>query len=345
MKAAVFSKPGIENLRVQEYPEPEIGDHDVLIKVKMAGVNPIDYFTVSGNRGLKGQALPIKVEPLPHIPGSEVTGTVDRFGKHVERFTKGDRVIVYNRLFDGTCDMCLNSCEMLCRSKIVEGLIGVNTNGGFAEYVSVPEKNLFIVPNSLEWETAASIPITALTPFHALKEASLRANESLLVFGASGNTGMLAIQLGKKIGSYVVAISGKKWLKDFGADYVIADAEKISSDVDRITDGKLADVVLNALGNDMWEKSFKVLGIKGRLITFGVLTGNEVKLDVHSLYSKHIRIIGCTGGSRSELQELIGFSKELRIKVWKKFKLEEAKEALQGLFARGREGRILLDIG
>jgi D-arabinose 1-dehydrogenase-like Zn-dependent alcohol dehydrogenase len=115
--------------------------------------------------------------------------------------------------------------------------------------------------------------------------------------------------------------------------------------VDTITDGRLADVVLNAIGNDMWETSFKVLGSKGRLITFGVLTGNEVKLDVHSLYSKHIRIIGCTGGNRSELQELIGFSKELRIKVWKKFKLEEAKEALQGLFARGREGRILLDIG
>jgi NADPH:quinone reductase-like Zn-dependent oxidoreductase len=345
MKAAVFSKPGIENLRVQEYPEPEIGDHDVLIKVKMAGVNPIDYFTVSGTRGLKGQALPIKVEPLPHIPGSEITGTVERFGKHVERYSKGDRVIAYNRLFDGTCDMCLNSYEMLCRNKIGDGLIGVNTNGGFAEYVSIPEKNLFSVPNSLEWDIAASIPITALTPFHALKEASLRANECLLVFGASGNTGMLAIQLGKKIGSYVVAISGKTWLKDLGADYIITDPEKILDDVDKITDGKLADVVLNAIGNDMWGKSFKVLGSNGRLITFGVLTGNEVKLDVHSLYSKHIRIIGCTSGSRSELQELIGFSKELKIKVWKKFKLEEAKEALQELFAQQREGRILLEIG
>lgn len=344
MKAAVFSKPGIENVRVQEYPEPEIGDHDVLVKVKMAGVNPIDYFTVSGMRGLKGHALPIKVEPLPHIPGSELSGTVDRFGKHVERFSKGDRVIAYNRLFDGTCDMCLKSYEMLCRSKVGDGLIGVNTNGGFAEYVSVPEKNLFIVPNNVEWDIAASIPITALTPFHALKEASLRANESLLVFGASGNTGMLAIQLGKKIGSYVVAISSKMWLKDFGADYIITDPEKILDEVDKITQGNLSDVVLNAMGNDMWEKSFKVLGRNGRLITFGVLAGNEVKLDIHSLYSKHIRIIGCTGGSRSELHELIGFSKELKIKVWKKFKLEEAKEALQGLFAQQREGRILLEI-
>ena len=72
-------------------------------------------------------------------------------------------------VFDGTCDMCLNGYEMLCRSG---GIIGIVTNGGFAEYVSVPEKNVFKIPNDIEWELAASLPVTTITPYHALKEGS-----------------------------------------------------------------------------------------------------------------------------------------------------------------------------
>jgi D-arabinose 1-dehydrogenase-like Zn-dependent alcohol dehydrogenase len=82
----------------------------------------------------------------------------------------------------------------------------------------------------------------------------------------------------------------------------------------------------------------------GRWVTFGVLTGAEVKLNLQSLYTKQIKLIGTTGGSRKEFKEIIDNSKELKIKVWKKFKLEEAKEALQALFEKEREGRIMLNI-
>ena len=88
------------------------------------------------------------------------------------------------------------------------------------------------------------------------------------------------------------------------------------------------------------------MGINGRLVTFGGLTGADVKLNVQSLYRKQIKLIGSTGGTRKELQDLITIaSKEgLKVKVWKKFKLDEVKEALQALFAKERDGRILLDI-
>ena len=88
------------------------------------------------------------------------------------------------------------------------------------------------------------------------------------------------------------------------------------------------------------------MGIDGRLVTFGGLTGADVKLNVQSLYRKQIKIIGSTGGTRKELQDLITIaSKEgLKVKVWKKFKLDEVKEALQALFAKERDGRILLEI-
>src|SRR5215469_3593679 len=115
MKAAIFEKPGLENLKIKhDVEQPKITDHDVLIKVKMAGVNPIDNTTVSGTR--------------------------------------------------------------------------------LAEYMSVPEKSSFKIPDEMQWELAACLPVTTLTPYHALKQAALKINEFLVIFGALGNTGMIATQ-------------------------------------------------------------------------------------------------------------------------------------------------------
>jgi NADPH:quinone reductase-like Zn-dependent oxidoreductase len=344
MIAAIFEKPGLDNLRVADNVElPKISDHDILIKVKMAGVNPIDSFVVSG-------AMP-KISPLPHIPGAESTGIVEEFGSHVNsnsegntKVRKGDRVVVHNKVFDGTCDMCLNGLDMICRSG---GLIGAITNGGFAEYIAVPRRNVFKIPDEMDWDLAASLPVTSLTPYHALKEASLKVNEFLLVFGASGNTGMIAVQLGKKMGAKVIGVSKDNWVKtDFGADYIISDYDKIVENVKDITQGKMADVVVNSLGIGTWDSSFASIGINGRWVAFGGLTGADVKLNVQALYSRHIKLIGSTGGTRKDLLELIEIasSKKLKVRVWKKFKLEDVKEALQSLFAKERDGRILLDL-
>ena len=333
MKAAIFGIPGLENLKIkQDIEEPKITDHDVLVKVKMAGINPIDHFAISGAREIK---------PIPHIPGAEIAGEVEKIGKHVTSLTQGDRVVVYARVFDGVCDMCLNGYEMLCRNG---GIIGVMTNGGFAEYVAVEEKNVFKIPNNIGWEIAASLPVTTITPYHALKESALKMNEFLLVFGASGNTGIMAIQFANRMGAKVIAVSKDDWVKDFGADYIINDYDKVIEEVKKITDGKMADVVLNSLGIGTWESSFESVGANGRLVTFGGLTGADVKLNVQSLYSRQVKLIGSTGGSRCDFREIIDMSKELKIRVWKKFKLDETKEALQALFAKERDGRIMLEI-
>lgn len=263
--------------------KPEINDHGVLIKVKLAGVNPIDNTVVSNAQGIK---------PLPHIPGSEITGIVDKVGSHVNNLKIGDRVIVFSRVFDSNCDMCQSGNEMLCRNG---GIVGLVTNGGFAEYVSISEKNVFKIPDELDWEMAASLPVTGLTPFHALKESLLRSNEYLLVFGASGNTGTIALQIGKRIGAKVIAVSKNDWVKNFGADYIINDYDKVVEKVNEITQGKMADVVLNSLGASSWSNSFESVGVNGRLVTFGVLTDEDVRLNVRSLYSKQIKLIGSTG--------------------------------------------------
>jgi NADPH:quinone reductase-like Zn-dependent oxidoreductase len=156
---------------------------------------------------------------------------------------------------------------------------------------------------------------------------------------------MIAVQIGKKVGAKVIAVSKDSWIKsEFGANYIISDYDKVAEQVKDITQGKMADVVLNSLGNGTWDSSFASVGINGRWVAFGGLTGADVKLNVQSLYSKQIKLIGSTGGTRKEIQELIDISPELKVRVWKKFDLKNAKEALQALFAKERDGRILLDM-
>ncbi|BCU69730.1 alcohol dehydrogenase catalytic domain-containing protein [Stygiolobus caldivivus] len=330
MKALLFEKNGIENLKVAEVQRPEVGAHDVRIKVKMAGVNPIDYFVVTG--------LPVK--PMPHIPGAEVYGEVEAVGDHVKSVKVGDRVVVYNRIFDGSCDMCLSSMEMLCRNG---GIMSVITNGGFAEYFTAPDKNLFKVPDYIGDELAASIPVSALTAYHALKAAEVKATDTVVVFGASGNTGQFAVQFAKRMGATVIAVSRKGWLKDFGADYTVG-YEKVKDKVAEITGGRMADVVVNSVGSSVWDSSLQTLGLNGRLVFFGGITGSGVTLELSRIYGAHARIIGTTGGNRKEITEIMQGRKDCKVKVWKTYSLEQGQEALKALFDPSRDGRILIKI-
>src|SRR5690349_16564590 len=115
MKAAIFEKPGLENLKIMDdVQEPKINYQDVLIKVKVDGINPIDYMVASGSRA--------EVNPIPHIPGAETAGVIEKVGSQVgNNLKKGDRVVVHNKVFDGTCDLCLGGLDMMCRNG---GLIG-----------------------------------------------------------------------------------------------------------------------------------------------------------------------------------------------------------------------------
>ncbi|BCU67636.1 alcohol dehydrogenase [Sulfolobales archaeon HS-7] len=329
MKVLLFEKSGIENLKYTDVKDEEPETHQVKIRVLSAGVNPIDYFVVNG----------IPVRPLPHIPGAEIYGEVEKTGDSVRNFSRGDKVVVYNRVFDGSCDMCLQSSENLCRNG---GIISVITNGGYSEFFIVDEKNLIKVSGISE-EIAASLPVAALTAYHGLRTAGLRAGETLVVFGASGNTGQFAVQLGKIMGAQVIAVSKKGWVKELGAD-LVTDLSNVKDVVSKVTEGKMADVVVDPLGEKTWLNSLEVVGVKGRWVTFGTLTGSNVSVQLNTIYSKHISLFGTTGGNRKELQELTSLSRKMKVKVGKVFSLEEGKEALKYLMAGDRDGRAIIKV-
>lgn len=129
-----------------------------------------------------------------------------------------------------------------------------------------------------------------------------------------------------------------------GADYIISEYDKVVEKVKDITNGKMADVVINSVGIGTWESSFESVGINGRLVTFGGLTVADVKLNVQTLYTRQVKLIGSSRGTKAELKDLINISKELKTKVWKRFKLDKTKEAIQALFAKERDGRIMLEV-
>lgn len=332
MRALVFEKQGTENLKVAEVEKPAPKEGEVLVRVKMSGVNPIDNMVINAIPGIK---------PMPHIPGTESAGVVEEVGTGVTSVSKGDNVTVFGRYFDGTCDMCVHGMEMLCRKGYILGLLN---NGSFAEYVTVDARNVVKIPSGLSWEMAASLPVAALTPYHAIKRSMLKSGETALILGASGNTGQFALQFSKELGARTIAISRKQSLSDFGADETLPlanAAEKLGE----ITEGRMADFVMNSLGEKFWNESFSMLGVNGRMVAFGTLTGPQVNLDLSGLYSKHATLIGSTGGPLNEFKELVSKAANYKVKVWKKFKLEDGQEAIKALSSPERDGRVMLEIG
>ena len=341
MKALFFDKPGIENLIFGDYKLPHMREDEVLVETKCISVNPIDYYTVTGIHGQNGP--PMKIDPYPHIAGSEISGIVKSKGKRVnDTIREGDRVIIYNRVFDGICKYCINNYQMLCENG---GMIGISRNGGFAEYIIVPQQNIIKIPDELDWELASSLPIAGLTAFNAIQESTLKSKDNLVIFGGSGNTGLFCAQFGKIIGTITISLSTKPWIKEYGANYVLPIDENLREKISEITNGAMADVVINSLGEKTWAKGMEIVGKLGKIITFGVLTGGNLFIDGRLLYNKQITIKGITGGSVESLLNLIEMAKgqNIRTRIWKRYSLEDSRIAIEKVFDKNKEGRIIIE--
>jgi NADPH:quinone reductase-like Zn-dependent oxidoreductase len=341
MKALFYSKPGIENLTFSDYQLTDLRENEVLIETRCMSVNPIDYYTITGIHGINGPKM--KISPFPHIPGTEIAGIVKKKGPNSKtNLVEGDRVIIYNRLFDGTCRYCRNNKEMLC---VDGGMIGLVTNGGYAEYLKVPIQNVLKIPDQIDWEVASALPVAGLTALNAIEESGLKADEYLLVFGGSGNTGLFCSQIGKIMGAKTISISSKPWVTEFGADYIFENSSALNEKIAYVTNGNMVDVVINSLGELTWSQGMNVIGKLGTIVTFGVLTGGNLITDGRLLYNNQITIKGTTGGSVSTLDRLINMvrTENLRTKIWKRFSLENSKKAIESIFDKNRDGRVIIE--
>ncbi|MCP9452347.1 MAG: zinc-binding dehydrogenase [Nitrospira sp.] len=340
MKAVLFREHGgPDKLLYEEVPMPVMAQEDVLIRVKACALNHLDIWIRQGN-----PAYPM---PLPHISGSDIAGVVEEVGSRVEGVKVGERVLVSPGLSCWRCEFCLAGQDNFCRTY---SIIGAIRDGGYAEYVSVPFRNVLPMPDNLTFEQAASFPLVSVTASHMLFAlAGLQHGETVLVMGAGSGVGSMAVQMAKLAGARVITTVGSddKIPKAvlLGADAVINHAkEHVAERVRLLTEGKGVDVVVEHIGPDVWDLSLQALSKGGRLITCGATTGAEVKLDLRYVFSRQLTIKGSYMGTRAELVKAAELMGQGRLKpvIDRMFPLEEARAAQELMLSRKFFGKIVL---
>jgi NADPH:quinone reductase-like Zn-dependent oxidoreductase len=308
MKAIrVHEYGGPEVLRYEEAPRPEPGPGEVLVRIRAAGVNPVDWKVREGHRR---EALAYR---MPFVPGWDVSGVVEAIGPNVTLLTKGDEVYGYP---------------------------SVVRNGAYAEYAVVPEAELALKPRSIDHVLAASVPIAALTAWQGLFDAGgLRTDQKVLIHGGAGGVGSFAVQLARWKGAFIVATASgrnQEFLRNLGADLTI-DYEKTR--FDRLVCD--ADVVFDTIGNETLQRSWKVLK-KGGVLVSTVEEPSAEKAAAHGVRA----VLVSTRADTAELAEIAKLvdAGMVRPIVEAVFPLNEARRAQELSQTGHARGKIVLEV-
>ncbi|MDA4126558.1 MAG: zinc-binding dehydrogenase [Thaumarchaeota archaeon] len=336
MRAVRFHSPGGPEVLVEEeVPMPELRPGEVLVKVAACGVNRIDIWIRNGRYESN----------LPHILGADIAGEVDSVGVGT-KFEIGKSVVVYPALSDGTCRFCLESFPNRCVSG---GLVGRASDGGYAEYVRVPAANL-VDAGDLDLRIAAAVPVNFATAWNALVErATVRPDDSVLVWGAAGGLGHAAVQVAKMLGAQVIGVAGgeekRKFVMENGADYFIDHtAEDVAARAKEITGGFGVDLVFDDVGGDTWEQSLASLAKGGTVLSVALTSGASSSVDVGRLYRNELSIVGVFSFRKETLTRVIQLASAGSIKprIFRELPLGSAREAHEILESRKVEGKMLL---
>jgi len=293
----------LEEQRVQV---PASGPHDVLIRVKTAGICHSDAHYRAGVS---------PVNDLPVTLGHEVAGVVEQTGDAVRNFKPGDRVCVHYLVTCGHCAFCIAGHEQFCPSA---EMIGKHRDGGYAEFIAVPERSVFLLPDEIPFEQGAILMCSSATSLHALNKARLRAGETVAIFGIGG-LGVSAIQLAKHLGAgkiFAVDINPRKLelAERFGAIAVNAAAGDPVEQLREITDGRGVDVAIELVGLPLtMRQAIQSLATLGRAALVG-LTKETFRVAPYSeLVNKEAEIIGVSDHLASEIPVLLELARTRKL--------------------------------
>ena len=344
MRALVFYQHGGPEVLAyhEDIPAPQPGPGEALIAVRYAALNRLDDFVRIGWRGLD--------LALPHILGSDFSGTIAELGEGATGWAVGQRVVANPTLWCGNCPQCLAGWHNRCDSFAI---LGEHIPGAYAEFVRVPVRNLVAVPEGYPDDLAAAAPLVSVTAWHMLVEAGrLRAGESVLVVGAGGGVNIAAIQIAKLAGATVgvVAANAEKAARacELGADWAIDRTAELnwSKAVHAATGRRGVDVVVDNVGAATWGSSLRCLARGGRLLTVGGTSGYEAVTPVNLMFGKHLSIIGSTMGTQADFEAAMAQVWAGRIKpvVDRVFPLADYPAALARMMAGEAFGKILVQV-
>jgi NADPH:quinone reductase-like Zn-dependent oxidoreductase len=305
MDAVGFHEHGpLDNLELLEVPVPEPGPNEVLLDVRAASLIHQDIFAV--------RELDHYVPEYPFWGGGDFAGVVAETGDRVDEWTVGDRVTVDPAVTCGECRYCEAGEQSMCEDYAV---FGEHRKGGFAEYAAVPTRNLIAVPDHVSFETAAAAPMVTGTAWRALEaRADLEPYEELLVVGASGGVGHMAVQIAAEIIGvetlYGTTSTDEKatFLRELGVDRVIDyTSEAFDDRVWELTDGAGVDVVYNNVGGDTWVPSMRSLRSGGRLVVSGATVDPNPETELRLVFVRQLDVMGSTAHSKTDLRRALGY--------------------------------------
>ena len=332
MKALQCVELGMpDKLQVNEIPDPEVLPGHVLIDNKAASVNFPDVLMIQGLYQFQPE--------LPFSPGGESAGIVSSLGEGVENIAVGDRVFAMTGL------------------------------GAFAEKIVAPEHAVVKIPESMNFETAAALPMTYGTSLYALKQrAELKEGETLLVLGAAGGVGLATVELGKAMGAKVIAAASTQEKVDLCIQHRADDGfiyptgkldrdqqKELSSKIKELTKGMGANVVYDPVGDDYSEPCIRATAWDGRYLVIGFAAGEIPKIPINLALLKGMKIVGVFWGAwvgmfpeenKKNFQELFQLHSDGKInpEVSDSFSLDNGAQAIAHLKDRKAKGKVIIKI-
>jgi alcohol dehydrogenase len=335
MKAMVLREHGgMDKLALEtNFPDPQVGEGDVLVRVRASSLNYHDVFT---RRGMPG----IKIT-MPAIMGLDIAGDIAAIGPGVTGISVGDRVLVDP----------INRVE--------GGLMGETVHGGLAELCRARAHQIIKLPADVTYADAAALPVAYGTAIRMMyTKGHVAKGEKVLILGASGGVGVCCLQLAKLVGAEVVACAGSDAkaarLKELGADHVINYNTRDFVEAVYELYGKPSrrgahthrglDVVVNFTGGDTWVKSLRCLRVGGRLLTCGATAGYAPTEDIRFIWTFELNVCGSNGWMREDIHKLFELiqSGKLKAMIDRTYPLDQAREALRVIEDREVFGKVVV---
>jgi NADPH2:quinone reductase len=345
MRAAVIHrKGGPEVISVDRIPVPPVGPNDALVRVRACGLNRMDIWARTGP---PVPIFPWKDLEYPVVTGGDVAGDVAAVGSEVTSVKVGDRVTIYSGISCGHCEFCRKGEQSMCAEYHI---FGEHTQGGFAEYVSVPAANLERLADGLDFVTAAAVPAGFTTAWRAIVTAGeITAGDDVLVLAAGGGVGVAAIQIALRAGARVFAGASsedkRRKALEIGATAAVDTTVPFSDRVLELTNGRGVDILLDSLG-ETWPESIRSLARGGRMVVCGATLGNKPVFDIRQLYQYHRSVRGAPMGNRDEFNRVVRMVGQglLTPVIDSVFPLERIQDAHRRADSRDSFGKIVVTL-
>ncbi len=308
MKAQVIHDWG-GPVSYEERPRPIPKAGEVLVAVRACGVGLTVLNYINGNLG--------KPDDLPRVPGHELAGVIAEVGPGVTGVRAGDPVFGYFYLTCGRCLVCRSGRDSLCPQH--KGFVGVHRDGGYAEFVALPDVNVLPLPEGVSFPDATAVPDAIATPYHVCAtRAAVRPGDRVMVIGAGGGVGIHLVQMAQLFGGQVVAVdvddAKLARCRELGAvagvNFRAPDAE---AQARKALDGG-ATVVVDFVGSEATlEWGFRLVGLGGRVVVLTTFPGVGIRLEPRRLVSEELTIMGSRYCGRAEAMAAARLVREGRI--------------------------------